>query len=56
MLLQIHDELLFETPPDHRETLTKLVREAMAGVMELRVPLVVDVKAGRNWAETEAVE
>lgn len=56
MLLQIHDELLFETPPEHREALSKLVREAMSGVMQLSVPLVVDVKAGKNWAETEAVE
>jgi DNA polymerase-1 len=56
MLLQIHDELLFETPPEHVEALTKLVREAMSGVMDLKVPLVVDVKVGKNWAETEAVE
>lgn len=56
MLLQIHDELLFETPPEHREALAKLVREAMSSVLTLRVPLQVDVKIGRNWAETEAVE
>jgi DNA polymerase-1 len=56
MLLQIHDELLFETPTKHREALAKLVRQAMTGVLELRVPLVVDVKIGKNWAETEATE
>ncbi|MCA9234101.1 MAG: DNA polymerase I [Planctomycetales bacterium] len=53
MLLQIHDELLFETPPDHVETLAKLVAEEMTGVMDLSVPLAVDVKVGPNWAECE---
>ncbi len=56
MLLQIHDELLFETPPEHRDALAELVRREMTSVMQLRVPLVVDVKVGKNWAETEAVE
>jgi DNA polymerase-1 len=55
MLLQIHDELLFETPPELRDALAELVRTEMAGVMQLRVPLGVDVKVGRNWAETEVV-
>jgi DNA polymerase-1 len=55
MLLQIHDELLFETPPELRDPLAELVRTEMAGVMTLRVPLGVDVKVGRNWAETEVV-
>lgn len=54
MLLQIHDELLFETPPEHREALTQLVRDEMSGVLTLRVPLQVDVKTGRNWGATEA--
>jgi DNA polymerase-1 len=53
MLLQIHDELLFEAPPEEIETLAQLVRREMSGVLPLDVPLVVDVKTGRNWAETQ---
>jgi DNA polymerase I len=53
LLLQIHDELLFEAPEEELESLAGLVRGAMAGVIPLVVPLEVDVKTGRNWAETE---
>ncbi|MDZ7616179.1 MAG: DNA polymerase I, partial [Patescibacteria group bacterium] len=53
MLLQIHDELIFEMPEGERAGLTELVREAMASVLPLRVPLKVDVKCGRNWADAE---
>ncbi|HYO24561.1 MAG TPA: DNA polymerase I, partial [Lacipirellulaceae bacterium] len=55
MLLQIHDELLFETPPAEAHRLAALVREEMGGVMDLAVPLKVDVKLGPNWAECEAM-
>ena len=55
MLLQIHDELLFETPLDERDRLAAAVREEMTNVMQLKVPLVVDVKVGKTWAETETV-
>nr|MBA3484912.1 DNA polymerase I [Pirellulales bacterium] len=54
MLLQIHDELLFETPPDAARGLALLVQQEMSTVAELDVPLKVDVKAGPNWAECEA--
>jgi DNA polymerase-1 len=53
MLLQIHDELIFETPPEEFAEMQELVREEMSGVMKLAVPLKVDVKTGRNWAECE---
>jgi DNA polymerase I len=53
MLLQIHDELVFEVPPGEIDRLAKLVREEMSSVQVLSVPLKVDVKTGRNWAETE---
>jgi len=56
MLLQIHDELLFETPPDERDRLIEIARREMSQVMPLKVPLVVDVRVGKNWAETETVE
>lgn len=51
MILQIHDELLFEVPNDEIEALTKVVRGEMEGCMELKVPLVVDVSVGKNWKE-----
>ncbi len=55
MLLQIHDELLFETPPSAAAELAALVRAEMSGVMDLAVPLKVAVKVGPNWAECEAM-
>ena len=51
MLLQIHDELIFEVPPDQLDYLAGLVSDEMAGVQSLEVPLKVDVKAGPNWAD-----
>jgi DNA polymerase-1 len=50
MLLQIHDELIFEAPAEQVGYLAQLLREEMSGVYPLRVPLKVDVKAGPNWA------
>ena len=51
MLLQVHDELVFEVPPQELTTVQKYVAEIMEGVYRLRVPLKVDVKTGPNWAE-----
>jgi len=53
MLLQIHDELVFESPPDELEAMVALVRKEMSGVRKLTVPLKVDVKTGANWADCE---
>lgn len=53
MILQIHDELVFEVSPEHIDPLAKLVLEEMQSVMKLRVPLKVDVKSGENWAECQ---
>lgn len=50
MLLQVHDELLFEAPEKEVKKIEKLVREIMEGVMTLRVPLRVDVGVGKSWA------
>ena len=55
MLLQIHDELIFEVPTDQLHHLAKLVTEEMTGAWALDVPLKVDITAGPNWAETEEV-
>jgi DNA polymerase I len=51
MLLQVHDELLFEAPPEEEERLMALAAEVMEGAMSLEVPLKVDVKAGADWAQ-----
>ncbi len=55
MLLQIHDELIFEVPSDQLDTLTQLVRDEMVGVIDLSVPLKVDIKAGPDWANAEGI-
>ena len=51
MILQVHDELVFEVPRADAEALGARIREWMEGVLPLRVPLVVDVGSGRNWRE-----
>ena len=53
MLLQVHDELVFEVPPEEVETMTDLVREHMENVVALQVPLVVDIGVGPNWLEAK---
>jgi len=54
MLLQIHDELVFEVPSGELDHVARVVTEEMSGVMELNVPLKVDVKSGDNWADCQA--
>jgi DNA polymerase I len=49
----VHDELVFEVPLDERETVEALVRDVMESVIELRVPLVVDLGFGTNWASAK---
>lgn len=51
MILQIHDELLFETPDDEAERLAAAMKNIMEGVFTLNVPLVVDISIGKNWGE-----
>jgi DNA polymerase-1 len=51
MLLQIHDELLFEVPEAEVAEMKSLVSELMPKAVELRVPLKIDIKLGRNWGE-----
>ena len=54
MLLQVHDELVFESPPAELDTLKEVVNRCMTTAVELRVPLVVDVGIGDNWLEAKA--
>ena len=51
MILQVHDELLFELPESELQAVERIVRGGMEGVIELSVPLKVDIGHGRNWAE-----
>ncbi len=51
MLLQVHDELVFEVAPGEREALTELVRKGMGSAADLTVPLDVSVGTGRSWHE-----
>jgi len=51
MLLQVHDELLFEVPEEERDIIMPLVKEEMENAYKLDVPLKVDLGIGRNWAE-----
>jgi DNA polymerase-1 len=55
MLLQIHDELLFETPKSEVAAFSKWVKKAMETAVKLNVPIVVDVKAGPNWQDMEKI-
>ena len=49
MILQVHDELVFECPPQEEEKIRALVKKEMEEVMPLKVPLVVDMGWGKNW-------
>ncbi len=51
MLLQVHDELVFEAPPGEVDEVKRLVRELMESAMPLSVPVKVDVKAGDDWSQ-----
>jgi DNA polymerase-1 len=51
MILQIHDELIFDMIPEEENDLRILVEESMSQACELEVPLVVDIGVGANWLE-----
>ncbi len=53
MILQVHDELIFECPAAETETIRELAQRIMPASLEMRVPLKVDLKQGRNWGEME---
>jgi len=54
MLLQVHDELIFEVPKAEEKEMGKLAAELMSSAIELSVPLKVDIKTGPNWGEMKA--
>lgn len=56
IILQIHDELIFDVPDGEKKVMLNLVKTAMENVLNLDVPLVVDVSMGTNWFDTKQVE
>lgn len=53
LLLQVHDELVFEVPQEEWEKLQPQIKSTMENALQLSVPLIVDVRAGENWMETK---
>jgi DNA polymerase-1 len=53
LLLQVHDELVLESPPEETEELRAMVKREMESVRELSVPLLVEVGTGRNWRDAK---
>jgi DNA polymerase I len=53
MLLQVHDELVFEGPPEELPAVSELVKRQMEGACDLKVPLLVDVGVGDNWRDAK---
>ena len=51
LIMQVHDELVFEVRADEENSLKELIKSEMEGVIRLNVPLLVDIKAGKNWDE-----
>ena len=54
MILQVHDELIFETPDGEIESVSELIREEMEGVMEMSIPLKVAITWGKTWGEAHS--
>ncbi|WP_449240387.1 DNA polymerase I [Desulfoscipio gibsoniae] len=55
MILQVHDELIFDVPPEELPVIKDMVREYMENALQLDVPLVVDLKLGPNWYDVRKV-
>ncbi|MGD1807645.1 DNA polymerase I [Dapis sp. BLCC M126] len=53
LLLQVHDELVFEVPPLESEELQQVIKSTMENAVNLKVPLIVDLHGGKNWMETK---
>jgi len=53
MLVQVHDELLFEVPESEEDEAISLIREGMESAFQLKVPILVDIKKGKNWNDME---
>jgi DNA polymerase-1 len=53
LLLQVHDELVLESPPEEADQISKLVKTEMENVCELRVPMLVETGTGVNWRDAK---
>ena len=53
LILQVHDEVLLEVPPDEHEPAAEMMVAAMAGAVELHVPLEVNLSFGPTWADAK---
>ena len=53
MLLQVHDELIFEVPNEELESIKELVRNIMEGIYKLSVPLKVEIEYGKDWYDAK---
>jgi len=56
MVLQVHDELVFDVSAEELDELVVLVKDRMENVLKLDVPIKVDIKKGKNWLETEEIK
>jgi len=53
LIMQVHDELIIETHIDEKDEVEKILKECMETAVSLKVPLVVDIKTGKNWYEVK---
>lgn len=53
LLVQVHDELVLEVPAGEKEEIEKLLKDTMEHIVDLSVPLVVDIHSGANWEEAK---
>ena len=56
MLIQVHDELVFEMPPNECSKIISMVKETMENAYPLEVPLKVDMQVGFNWYDLESIK
>ncbi|MFN0117819.1 MAG: DNA polymerase I [Elusimicrobiota bacterium] len=56
MLLQVHDELVFEVPENEMKEILPLIKSEMENAFKLKVPLLVDIKIGKNWNDMEKIK
>ncbi|MCK4936294.1 MAG: DNA polymerase I [Elusimicrobiales bacterium] len=55
MLMQVHDELIFEVKDDIKKEVSKIIKDEMENAFKLKVPMKVELKAGKNWADMEKI-
>ena len=53
LVLQVHDELMIETVPEEKEKIQEILKECMENVIQLSVPLKVEIGEGKNWYESK---